>query len=111
MRNKLTAACITIQFQFGEYWIIIFMTLSCRVVDGVRQKGDFAHFLAQSCIIGALEVQRSDYPIDYALIVVLFASFLFVFENESQETHLHLFLFFRKKFSRKREKEKTHKDS
>ena len=33
MRNKLTAACITVQFQFGEYWIIIFMTLSCRVVD------------------------------------------------------------------------------
>lgn len=36
MRNKLNAACITVQFQFGEYWIIIFMTLSCRVVVAVK---------------------------------------------------------------------------
>lgn len=97
MQNKLTAACITVQFQFGEYWIIIFMTLSCRVVVAVKTERRLAtrlpFFLALTHASSRLEVHWSDCPIAYALIVIIrrFGS-----ENESQETHSFTSVFRRK---------------
>lgn len=83
MWNKLTA-CITVQFE-RESWIIIFMTLSCRVVSVCKTSRRLRREIV--CELSAIsklytravvEVQWADYPIDYVMSLFFLSALIVI---------------------------------